>query len=117
MLTTVYIVNSEPVDLNKVVLPNYIEGREAGLGYGYKAVALATHGSLIQHGIDALLSVYPSARVTSLRSQAATWCHELGTWGGARPGACLLLTSDAADELPFVDTGGRGNIKQQNQDK
>lgn len=87
MLTTVYIVNSEPVDLNKVVLPNYVEGREAGLGYGYKAVALATHGSLIQHGIDALVSVYPSARVTSLRSQAATWCHELGTWGGARPGA------------------------------
>ena len=30
--------------------------------------------------------------------------------------ACLLYTSDAADDLPFVDLGGRGIIKKKNTD-
>ena len=34
--------------------------------------------------------------------------------GGAGVGACLLYTSDAADDLLCVDLGGRRNIKKKN---
>ena len=33
---------------------------------------------------------------------------------GRRPGACLLYTSDAADDLLCVDLGGRRIIKKKN---
>ena len=35
----------------------------------------------------------------------------------ARPGACLLYTSDAADDLLCVDLGGRRNIKKKKKTK
>ena len=40
------------------------------------------------------------------RDQAKNSTHHLG-----QPGDCLLYTSDAADDLPCVDLGGRRIIK------
>ena len=86
-MAIMYIVNGEAMDFSKINFLNYIEAEDARLGHGNKAILLRTSGSLIANGVNAVLSVYPAARVTALRSQAATWLRELGTWGGSRPGA------------------------------
>ena len=53
------------------------------------------------------------ARNTELSEQLATAQKEMGDWDTLYRGfkACLLYTSDAADERSSVDLGGRRIIK------
>lgn len=98
-MNTVYIVNETAMDSVLINLPPYISGGDSGLGYGMRAIKLHTDGVMIQDGINAVLAIYPNAKVTAERSQAHAWCGHETTWGGVRAGAGRkTLTNEPAIE-------------------
>src|SRR5665811_235757 len=68
---------------------------------------VARLGTDVQH-------LKPDDRVIVVNTQRRAWCDRF-VWSAARliplPEACLLYTSDAADDLTRVDLGGRRIIK------
>jgi len=76
MATIRYIVNNEEMDVAAVTWPRYVWQRDSGLGYGDRCWIVETNGAKVEDGVQAVLDVYPQARVTANQRKAAEWCAE-----------------------------------------
>lgn len=76
MQTYAFILSDTPIDLLAVNLPPYIGGHDTHPLAGGRCTVLTTGGARIEDGIAAVLAVYPAARATTSKDEAADWLKE-----------------------------------------
>eukprot|EP00831_Metopus_contortus_P026829 TRINITY_DN22715_c0_g1_i3.p2 TRINITY_DN22715_c0_g1~~TRINITY_DN22715_c0_g1_i3.p2 ORF type:complete len:131 (-),score=26.32 TRINITY_DN22715_c0_g1_i3:39-431(-) len=77
-------------------------------------IILTGGSSRWQFFLDMITEEFPYTRIISSSDPEATISRGLGLCYSARLYDCLLYTSDAADDTPCVDLGGRRIIKKKN---
>ena len=72
--TYAFIVSDEPINLLTVNLPPHIGVNDTHpMHNGSRCIVLYNGGNAIADGIDAVLAVYPDARATTSKAEAANW--------------------------------------------
>src|SRR5659263_745412 len=95
-------------------VPVPLDGPPPGRGHGDRPLGHSPH-----HGLPPGGARHPRGASASPRALPERKEGGFGPPGAARarPGPCLLYTSDAADDLLCVDLGGRRIIKKKKQTK
>lgn len=68
-----FIINDTPINLLEINLPPYIGVSDTHPMAGGRCTVLVTGGASIEDGIAAVLAVYPDARATTDKAEAAEW--------------------------------------------
>lgn len=71
--TYAFIITDREIDLLTVELPNGIGVHDTHPLYSPRCLVLSTGGANISDAVDAVLAVYPEARATLAKEEAAEW--------------------------------------------
>lgn len=74
--TYAFIVSDEPINLVAVNLPPHIGVGDTHPMHSNRCIVLYNGGNAIADGIDAVLAVYPDARATTSKEEAAQWLRQ-----------------------------------------
>jgi hypothetical protein len=74
--TYAFIVSDTPINLLEVNLPPYIGIGDTHPMYGGRCTVLYNGGAAIADGVAAVLAVYPDARATTSKQEAAEWLKQ-----------------------------------------
>lgn len=75
--TYAFIVSYQPINLLAVNLPSYIGiGDTHPMHSDGQCIVLYNGGNAIEDGINAVLAVYPDARATTSKEEAAQWLKQ-----------------------------------------
>lgn len=74
--TYAFIVSDTPINLLKVNLPHYIGIGDTHPMNGGRCTVLYNGGASIEDGVRAVLAVYPDARATTSKEEAAEWLKQ-----------------------------------------
>lgn len=73
MNTYAFIVSDEPINLLAVNLPPYIGVHDTHSLASDRCLVLVSGGASIEAGVAAVVAIYPDARATTSKEEAADW--------------------------------------------
>lgn len=74
--TYAFIITDREIDILSVKLPNGIGVHDTHPLYSPRCLVLSTGGANISAAVDAVLAIYPNARATLAKEEAADWLKQ-----------------------------------------